>query len=204
MSVFAQCDFFSVFVKTTFGVSIIFLIVVDMLLVGYDVPIVQVMYLDNGLREHNLLQAIARVNRPYDERKDYGLIVDYCGITKELQKALAIIEEDDIKGVLEPTEKEFEELRLRHLDVMSFFKDIPNREVDDAIIEKFEPVNIRDEFEYGFKMFSCVTHDNILYNKEEDKFFCLLDAPSKEAVVKHHEKHGFECHWVTEVKTTAT
>ena len=40
------------------------LIVVDMLLVGYDVPIVQVMYLDNGLREHNLLQAIARVNRP--------------------------------------------------------------------------------------------------------------------------------------------
>ena len=50
------------------------LIVVDMLLVGYDVPIVQVMYLDNGLREHNLLQAIARVNRPYDETKDFGVI----------------------------------------------------------------------------------------------------------------------------------
>lgn len=45
-----------------------------MLLVGYDVPIVQVMYLDNGLREHNLLQAIARVNRPYDETKDFGVI----------------------------------------------------------------------------------------------------------------------------------
>jgi type I restriction enzyme R subunit len=56
------------------------------------------MYLDNGLREHNLLQAITRVNRPYDEGKDYGLIVDYCGITKELQKALAIFEENDIKG----------------------------------------------------------------------------------------------------------
>ena len=36
-----------------------------------------------------------------------------------------------------------------------------------------------------------VTHDNILYNKEEDKFFCLLDAPDKEAVVKLHDKHGF-------------
>ena len=145
------------------------LIVVDMLLVGYDVPIVQVMYLDNGLREHNLLQAIARVNRPYDERKDRGLIVDYCGITKELQKALAIFEEEDIKGALEPAEKELEELRLRHLDVMSFFKDIPNREDDDAIIEKFEPVNIRDEFEYAFKMFS-KSLEAILPQKEADPY----------------------------------
>jgi Fe2+ or Zn2+ uptake regulation protein len=47
-----------------------------------------------------------------------------------------------------------------------------------------------------------VTHDNIMYNKEEDKFFCLLDAPNKEAVEKHHKKHGFKCEWVTEVKTT--
>jgi hypothetical protein len=48
-----------------------------------------------------------------------------------------------------------------------------------------------------------VTHDNIMYNEEEDKFFCLLDAPNKEAIIKHHEKHGFTCDWVTEVKTTA-
>jgi type I restriction enzyme, R subunit len=61
------------------------LIVVDMLLVGYDVPIVQVMYLDKSLKEHTLLQAIARVNRLYDMAKTYGLIVDYCGITKDLQ-----------------------------------------------------------------------------------------------------------------------
>jgi type I restriction enzyme R subunit len=67
------------------------LIVVVMLLVGYDVPIVQVMYLDKGLREHTLLQAIARVNRPYNKAKTYGLIVDYCGITRELQTAFAIL-----------------------------------------------------------------------------------------------------------------
>jgi hypothetical protein len=47
-----------------------------------------------------------------------------------------------------------------------------------------------------------VTHDKILYNKEEDRFYCLLDAPSKDAVVKHHEKHGFKPDWITEVKTT--
>ena len=48
-----------------------------------------------------------------------------------------------------------------------------------------------------------VIHDNIMYNKEEDRFFCLLDAPNKESIVKHQEKHGFKCEWVTEVKTTA-
>ena len=47
-----------------------------------------------------------------------------------------------------------------------------------------------------------VRHDNILYNREEDRFYCLLDAPSKEAVEKHHEKHGFRCEWIAEVKTT--
>jgi type I restriction enzyme, R subunit len=128
------------------------LIVVDMLLVGYDVPIVQVMYLDKGLREHSLLQAIARVNRPYDQGKTYGLIVDYCGITKELQNALAVFDQQDIKGALEPVEQQLEELRQRHLELMAFLEDI-DRDNDSAIIEKFEPANLRDEFEYAFKMF---------------------------------------------------
>jgi type I restriction enzyme, R subunit len=119
------------------------LIVVDMLLVGYDVPIAQVMYLDKVLKEHTLLQAIARVNRLYDKAKTYGLIVDYCGITKDLQKALAIFEEEDIQGALEPAEKELEELKNRHREAMSFFNDI-GKEDNSAIIEKFEPVNVRD------------------------------------------------------------
>jgi type I restriction enzyme R subunit len=139
-----------------------------MLLVGYDVPIVQVMYLDKVLREHTLLQAIARVNRLYDQRKTYGLIIDYCGITKDLQKALAIFEEEDIKGALEPAEKELDELRIRHQEAMSFFKDIDKND-DEAIIEKFEPVNVRDEFEYAFKMFSKAL-DVILPKKEADPY----------------------------------
>ena len=53
----------------------------------------------------------------------------------------------------------------------------------------------KDEFE--------VIHHNIMYNKAENKAYCLLDAPSKEAVQKHHEKYGMKCDWVMEVKTTA-
>jgi hypothetical protein len=48
-----------------------------------------------------------------------------------------------------------------------------------------------------------VVHVNMLYNKEEDKLFCLVDAPDKEAVRKHHEKFGNTCEWITEVQTTA-
>ena len=48
-----------------------------------------------------------------------------------------------------------------------------------------------------------ITHHNILYNEEVDKFFCLLDAPNKEAVEKHHRKAGVKCEWILEVKTTA-
>ena len=140
-----------------------------MLLVGYDVPIVQVMYLDKGLKEHTLLQAIARVNRIYDPGKTYGLIVDYCGITKDLQKALAIFEQDDIKGALEPAEKELEELKIRHQEAMSFFNDIEDKNDDGAIIQKFEPVNVRDDFEYAFKMFSRAL-DVILPKKEADPY----------------------------------
>ena len=145
------------------------LVVVDMLLVGYDVPIVQVMYLDKGLMEHALLQAIARVNRIYDPTKTYGLIVDYCGITKHLEKALAIFKQEDIKGALEPAEIELEELKIRHHEAMSFFSDIHDKNDDNGIIEKFEPVNVRDDFEYAFKMFSKVL-DIILPKKEADPY----------------------------------
>ncbi|HET6590996.1 MAG TPA: nickel-binding protein [Candidatus Nitrosocosmicus sp.] len=48
-----------------------------------------------------------------------------------------------------------------------------------------------------------VTHENIIYNKEEDKLFCLLDAPDKDSVDKHHHKLGLSCDWIMEVKTTA-
>ena len=48
-----------------------------------------------------------------------------------------------------------------------------------------------------------ITHINIMYNKQEDKFFCLLDAPNREAVENHHPKQRVKCEWITEVKTTS-
>jgi hypothetical protein len=48
-----------------------------------------------------------------------------------------------------------------------------------------------------------VTHVNILFNPEADRVFCILDAPDKDAVEKHHQKAGIAPEWITEVKTTA-
>lgn len=65
-----------------------FLIVCDMLLTGFDAPVEQVMYLDKPLRDHTLLQAIARTNRVYTKEKGCGKIIDYYGMTKNLHEAL--------------------------------------------------------------------------------------------------------------------
>jgi type I restriction enzyme R subunit len=73
------------------------LIVTDMLLTGFDAPIEQVMYLDKPMRDHKLLQAIARTNRPYPG-KAAGIIVDYVGIFDNLKKALNF-QEEEIEGV---------------------------------------------------------------------------------------------------------
>lgn len=74
--------------------GIAFLIVCDMLLTGFDAPIEQVMYIDKRLREHNLLQAIARVNR-VTRNKNRGFIVDYIGLANHLTEALAIYSAED-------------------------------------------------------------------------------------------------------------
>lgn len=71
------------------------LIVTSKLLTGFDAPILQAMYLDKPLRDHTLLQAICRVNRPYSEEKTHGLIVDYLGIFDDVAQALQF----DEKGV---------------------------------------------------------------------------------------------------------
>ncbi len=65
-----------------------FVIVTAKLLTGFDAPILQAMYLDKPMKDHNLLQAICRVNRTYDEGKTNGLIVDYIGIFDNVAKAL--------------------------------------------------------------------------------------------------------------------
>jgi type I restriction enzyme R subunit len=79
-------------------------IVTDKLLTGYDAPVLYCMYLDKPMRDHVLLQAVARVNRPYEDesgiKKPCGLIIDFVGVLKELNKALAF-DSDDVSGVIE-------------------------------------------------------------------------------------------------------
>jgi type I restriction enzyme, R subunit len=69
------------------------LIVTSKLLTGFDAPILQVMYLDKPLRDHTLLQAICRTNRPYGESKTHGLIVDYLGVFDDVAQAIQFDEE---------------------------------------------------------------------------------------------------------------
>jgi type I restriction enzyme R subunit len=102
------------------------LIVTDMLLTGFDAPILQVMYLDKPIKEHRLLQAIARTNRPY-EGKDYGLIIDYVGIFSELEKAFAIYSADDVEGAAFSIDDETNEFEALLEEALSFFAGIERR-----------------------------------------------------------------------------
>ena len=85
------------------------LVVVDMLLTGFDAPVEQALYLDKHLQEHNLLQAIARVNRTYTHEKDgvtthkhYGLVIDYHGVSQNLERALAGFDWSDVGKAMAP------------------------------------------------------------------------------------------------------
>ena len=98
------------YTKPETGIGI--LCVCDRLLTGFDAPVEQVMYLDKNLREHDLLQAIARVNRPKKHKK-HGIVVDYFGVTKNLKEALAIYTDTDNKEMQ---------------DFLEYFRDI-NKEI---------------------------------------------------------------------------
>lgn len=129
------------------------LIVCDMLLTGFDAPIEQVMYLDSPLKEHTLLQAIARVNRTADN-KTYGLIIDYWGISEALQEALAIFAPSDVQGAMTPKGDELPRLQTRHAAAMRFFVNVKNKDDLDACVAVLEPEDVRAEFDLAFKRFS--------------------------------------------------
>ncbi len=129
------------------------LVVCDMLLTGFDAPVEQVMYLDSPLREHTLLQAIARVNRKADG-KTYGLVVDYWGVSEDLQQALAIFSPSDVKGAMQPKVDELPRLQTRHQAALRFFAKVKNREDLDECVAVLEPEDVRAEFDQAFRVFS--------------------------------------------------
>lgn len=129
------------------------LIVCDMLLTGFDAPVEQVMYLDSPLREHTLLQAIARVNRTADG-KSYGLIVDYWGVSEALQEALAIFVPSEIQGALTPKVDELPRLQTRHAAAMRVFVRVKNKDDLDACVAVLEPEDVRAESDLAFRRFA--------------------------------------------------
>ena len=130
------------------------LVVCDMLLTGFDAPAEQVMYLDQPLKEHGLLQAIARVNRPLGDEKTYGLVVDYWGVSAKLQDALAIFSTTDVQGSLTPNVDELPRLQSRHAAAMKFFQPVADTNDLDACVRVLEPEDVRAAFDLAFRRFS--------------------------------------------------
>jgi len=142
------------------GNEIDILVVVDKLLTGFDAPRASVFYVDKPMKEHTLLQAIARVNRLY-EGKDFGLIVDYRGLIEELDSAMktysgAGLEKydgKDLEGALVDVISVVGKLREAYSNVVAIFKVVKNK-VDK---EEYELIladeGIRDDFYYELSQF---------------------------------------------------
>jgi type I restriction enzyme R subunit len=127
------------------------IIVVDKLLTGFDAPNNQVLYITRSLKEHTLLQAIARVNR-VAPGKDYGYIIDYFGNLANLDSALntysglSEFENDELDGTIININKEIEKLPQAHSDVWAIFKSIKNKYDTEAYAEYLNDESIRLEF----------------------------------------------------------
>ncbi len=129
------------------------LIVVDKLLTGFDAPKATVLYIDKQLKEHSLLQAIARVNRVY-EGKDFGYIVDYRGLVKELDTAMnmysgAGLEEFDqgeLEGAMYDVASTVGSLREAHSQLWQIFASVEGRDDSEALEEVLADEETREQF----------------------------------------------------------
>lgn len=157
------------------------IIVVHKLLTGFDAPRNSVLYIDKHLKEHNILQAIARVNRLH-EGKDYGLIVDYRGIFGELNEAIdtyrALEREgfdiDDVEGTITDVTEEIKQLPQRHTDLWQVFKEVENKNDIEALQRHVEPVDVREEFyerlrEYSKTLQLALSNPEFQEDTPEDK-----------------------------------
>lgn len=146
------------------------LIVTSMLLTGFDAPVEQVMYLDKVVVAHNLLQAIARVNRVSGDTKEKGFIVDYVGIGHHLKKAIDTYDEREQKEVIDSLsfpEKELRELESSRDAVMDLLHKhgLDDLTDHDAFYDVFYDEDIRFEFMLAFKKFAACL--NVVFPAKE-------------------------------------
>jgi type I restriction enzyme R subunit len=129
------------------------IIVVDKLLTGFDAPRNTILYLDKKLRDHSLLQAIARVNR-LQEGKEFGFVLDYYGVLQQLGDALQLydsladFDEADIEDALTDISAEVAKLPQKHSELWDIFKTVRNRLDEEAFESHLQLDNVREEF-YG-------------------------------------------------------
>lgn len=152
------------------------IIVSDMLLTGWDAPIASCLYLDKPLKEHNLLQAIARVNRS-GKGKQAGYIMDYYGITEYLIQALDIFSGDLKRSdILKDISEEYPRLELNHTKLVDFFKPLrldrtyQRDPFMEAAVLFIEPTDLRDKFKELLKNFN-KSIAIVLPNTKAMKFF---------------------------------
>ena len=142
------------------------LIVNNMLLTGFDAPLEQVMYLDRVVVAHNLLQAIARVNRIAGEDKNKGFVVDYVGIGHHLKEAIDVYdkrEQTEVIDTLSSPENELRELQDSHAAIMELLKKngLDDLSDHDAFFDVFYDEDLRFEFILAFKKLT--RHLNLLF-----------------------------------------
>lgn len=132
-----------------------FLIVKSMLLTGFDAPIEGVMYLDRPIREAELLQAVARVNRT-GYGKQAGIVVDYYGVAHHLKEALAVYSDEDVEGALQSLKDEIPLLRDRHLRAVDVLRARGVEDLDDteAAVQALASERLRAEFAVKLKQFT--------------------------------------------------
>lgn len=121
------------------------LIVTDMLLTGFDAPILQTMYLDKPLKEHRLLQAIARINRPFKNIKEAGVVIDYLGILDEFKRAFEIYNKEEIKGAIYDLEYLKEEFKTLLKELLETFEGVHREKYDRRILLSAVDILTRDE-----------------------------------------------------------
>ena len=172
------------------GIEVI--IVVDKLLTGFDAPRNTVLYLARDLKDHNLLQAIARVNRLFENKKvpkTAGYIIDYSENAKNIDTAMKLFgnyEDDDVKGALIDVHEKIQSLESSFSDVHDVFKTLKDKDDDEAYLTHLEDEQQRDVFYKSMSAFirqfnECLVlqdfvseFDNIdLYKRELKKFMEL-------------------------------
>lgn len=142
-----------------YGDEIDLLIVVDKLLTGFDAPRASTLYIDKQLKEHNLLQAIARVNRLYDG-KDYGYIIDYRGLLGELDQALTSyaslsgFDPEDLTGAVIDVRSEIIKAKTYYTHLDDLFNSVKFKDDLESYVAVLEDVQKRDDFKEWLSQFA--------------------------------------------------